>query len=558
MSRHQPRRHVYLFRHCVRSTSGTVDDVNFHGSKTPLSDYTSQPLPDWRSTESMDCTRRGLKIMEGEGQHIGRELLDEMSSNGQSRIRLRFVSDITKRDSDTTLALVRGFYDVFERGSIDVSVTYDQDLFKPLVANRMSFGLKRYIEYNQTSLCEKRYTNETYKAQIEKRLTTLARPEGDLLDIYKVLQKVTGSDAWVDGDEPAKITVSEEGTILGTINALRDLTQAMFYSSASNMSPEFLPDVTVDQLYRLLEWTYWYQALTEMDNSQATTIAAPLAASILQALREEAGGDETDDHDDVLNVSIFVGHDTDISRVASLFGLRFDLDPPYYTSPRAAGLYAPAPPGSAMHFVHDVVSQFVEMTFVYPVLIAANGHLYWDGRVTTVSMKKRNSPTDAIGRDGKHKFRRRRLSVIGSDKDDRGLRLLEDRIKSNLLKYEGALECFKRANELPSWRREGTSRSAGDSAGVIEPGIAIRSDDSADYLRIISSIGIVCAFVITVLLLKKHFWPTAAERANAVKTRHRRILSGDGSVDDATQRRRILSAGESVYDDLELVPTHSD
>ena len=140
-----------------------MDDVFHDGSKTPLSDFTSQPLPDWQATESMDCTRRGLKIMEGEGQHIGRELLEEMNSNGQSRIRLQFVSDVAKRDSDTTLALVRGFYDVFERGSIDVSVTYDQDIFKPLIAKRMSFGLKRYIEYNQTSLCEKRYSNETYK-----------------------------------------------------------------------------------------------------------------------------------------------------------------------------------------------------------------------------------------------------------------------------------------------------------------------------------------------------------------------------------------------------------
>ena len=396
-------------------------------------------------------------------------------------------------------------------------------------------------------------TKRTRK-QIEKRLATLAKPEGDLLDIFKVLQKVTGSDAWVEGDEPAKITVSEGGKILGKINALRDITQAMFYSSASNMSPEFLPDVTVDQLYRLLEWTYWYQALTEMDNSQAITVAAPLAASILEALREDEGGDEAD----VLNVFIFVGHDTDISRIASLFGLRFDLDPPYYTSPRAAGLYAPAPPGSAMHFVHDIKDQRVEMAFVYPVLIAANGHLYWDGRVTTTSMKKRNSPTDALEKDGKNKFRRRRLSVIGSDKDDNGIKLLEDRISSNLLKYEGALECFKRANELPSWPRVTPSgRSAG--VRVIEPGITTRSGDSAEYLRILYSIGIICASVVIIWLLKKKVFTTAAERANTAKSRHRRILSGDGSVDGVwVNRRRMLSGESAEYDELELKPIHSD
>lgn len=43
--------------------------------------------------------------MEGEGQHIGRELLEEMKENGQSRIQLQFVSDVAKRDSDTTCKL---------------------------------------------------------------------------------------------------------------------------------------------------------------------------------------------------------------------------------------------------------------------------------------------------------------------------------------------------------------------------------------------------------------------------------------------------------------------
>ena len=56
------RRHVYLFRHCVRSTSDDVRnvDANQPGIKGPLSDYIgpSHNIPEWHATESMDCTKR--------------------------------------------------------------------------------------------------------------------------------------------------------------------------------------------------------------------------------------------------------------------------------------------------------------------------------------------------------------------------------------------------------------------------------------------------------------------------------------------------------------------
>ena len=65
------RRHVYLFRHCVRSSSDDVRNVNADpsqpGIKVPLSDYIGDEhrLPAWDATEGMDCTKRGLKIIEG-------------------------------------------------------------------------------------------------------------------------------------------------------------------------------------------------------------------------------------------------------------------------------------------------------------------------------------------------------------------------------------------------------------------------------------------------------------------------------------------------------------
>ena len=131
---------------------------------------------------------------------------------------------------------------------------------------------------------------------------------------------------------------------------LRFITQAIFYSLASNMEPTFLPEVTTELLYRLLEWTYWYVSLTEQENSHSMTTVAPLAASILQVLKIGEHEDMKYD-DDVLTAYVYVGHDTDVARLSSAFGLRHNLAAPYYTSAQTRDLYSPAPPGSAMHLV---------------------------------------------------------------------------------------------------------------------------------------------------------------------------------------------------------------
>lgn len=57
--------------------------------------------------------------------------------------------------------------------------------------------------------------------------------------------------------------------------------------------------------------------------------------------------------------------------------------------------------------------------------------------------------------------------------------------------------------------------------------------------------GITCACILLIVLMKKKIWPSAAERANAAKRRHRRILSGgDGSAE--------------FDESIALSPTHSD
>ena len=540
------RRHVYLFRHCVRSTSDDVRNVdpNQPGIKGRLLDYIgpSRKSPEWHATESMDCTKRGLKVIEGEGQHVARQLLEEMSdetiyAKPKKRIRLRFISDITKRDSDTTLALVRGFNGVFERGSIDVSVQYDQDLYRPLSDRRLSFGLNKLMNDNFTPLCEKKYTDVMLRSELEDRLQNLPRPEGSLLKVLQVMQKITGSDAWYQKDKLDKITISDDGQVQGTINGLRVITQAIFYSRASNMEPEFLPEVTTELLYRLLEWTYWYLALTEQENSHALSTVAPLAALIIQILKNA----KTEDIDDeVLTAYIFVGHDTDIARLSSAFGLRHNLEAPYFTSARASGLYSPAPPGSAMHLVHDVQNEIVETEFIYPTLITADEKLVWDGRLNSVPMKKGRAPTEAA-KDNKKQREIRQLSHFGGhDTDESGIEILESRTKNILEAFDGALECYGRANLLTTWpkvsfRQDQNIHGDGNLMEQELFGLRIGGDGGVNHIQVLYALAVTIGIIFLSVLARKTILQTPAEKANVKKWRaatRQRIMSEDSSVGD--------------------------
>ena len=482
-------------------------DPNKSQSKGSLSDYIGKGhvLPEWHATESMDCSKRGLKIMEGEGQHLARQLLEEMHDTSmytkpKKRVRLRFISDITKRDSDTTLAIVRGLNGVFERSSIDISVQYDGEAFRPLSDRRLSFGLNKLMEDNFTPLCEKKYTDAMLRSEMEDRLENLPRPEGSLLTVLKVMQKLTGSDAWNAKDKLDKLAISDDGEVLGVINPLRVITQALFYARASNMERNFLPEVTTELLYRLLEWTYWYLALTEQENSHALSTVAPLAALIIRLLKNTKSEDIDDD---VLTAYIFVGHDTDIARLSSAFGLRHNLAAPYFTSDRASGLYSPAPPGSAMHLVHDVQDHTVEAEFIYPTLITSDDKLVWDGRLSTVPMTKWAATMQGDSNAKQNPSRPEPATFGGPKSQESGIDILEQRVKTNLNAYAGAMDCYNRANLLTSWPKEGSTRSnrpESNGGHMMEQeffGLRFGGDGGVNHLQILYAIAATMGIILT-------------------------------------------------------------
>eukprot|EP00954_Amorphochlora_amoebiformis_P015980 1255554-Amorphochlora_amoeboformis.AAC.1 len=61
-------RKVFIFRHCVRSTSRKIQAAREGFDK--LSDYTDlEELPDWGTPEKW-CTRGGFEISEGTGRDL--------------------------------------------------------------------------------------------------------------------------------------------------------------------------------------------------------------------------------------------------------------------------------------------------------------------------------------------------------------------------------------------------------------------------------------------------------------------------------------------------------
>lgn len=303
------------------------------------------------------------------------------------------------------------------------------------------------------------------------------------------------------------------------------------------MEPEFLPEVTTELLYRLLEWTYWYLALTEQENSHALSTVAPLAALIIQILKNA----KTEDIDDeVLTAYIFVGHDTDIARLSSAFGLRHNLEAPYFTSARASGLYSPAPPGSAMHLVHDVQNEIVETEFIYPTLITADEKLVWDGRLNSVPMKKGRAPTEAA-KDNKKQREIRQLSHFGGhDTDESGIEILESRTKNILEAFDGALECYGRANLLTTWpkvsfRQDQNIHGDGNLMEQELFGLRIGGDGGVNHIQVLYALAVTIGIIFLSVLARKTILQTPAEKANVKKWRaatRQRIMSEDSSVGD--------------------------
>ena len=85
------------------------------------------------------------------------------------------------------------------------------------------------------------------------------------------------------------------------------------------------------------------------------------------------------------NVTIFVGHDSDITPLAPTFGIRWKLDEPFHQYQPSSSTTTttndtmllkyellPTPPGNGMHFMYDLDNGDVEMSYLYPIFLTTD------------------------------------------------------------------------------------------------------------------------------------------------------------------------------------------
>jgi len=412
---------VFLFRHCVRSTSLKVHLYEKNDEAQNASDFTSSPMPDYGVPENW-CTDAGVEIM----QSTGKALMNLLAADNTIKsINVNFISDVVQRDVDSSFALAVGMAEAVNNETrVDglLDLMYDRALFSPLNA----------------SLCKSKYSPQHFRNDVTARLQNIAPPKPGIKKALQQLEMLGGIGVAGPLYSPAiaNLTLVEDDKndlrLQGAINVLKLYAQAMFYSRAGGVSP-FLPSASIEEVYQLLAWVHWSRSVFSMKNSKAATEGSFMAHAILKSLSYKQSNAEHD-----ATVTIFVGHDGTIDSVGTALGVKWQLRPPYYQSAD----YSPTPPNSALHFVADDAGR-VELSYLYPVFFNGTGTSWkllkhdnidhvpslFDPPIENANVTVANESTIVRG---------------GGDGRSTGLDVLRNRVLLVLSQYPGSLECYNK------------------------------------------------------------------------------------------------------------------
>jgi hypothetical protein len=497
----RPRQHhVFVFRHCVRSTGSIVNlkpfphplnittdidnvinNTNQDQYQHNASDFTASPLPLW-NTPDMWCTQEGMAIMKETGKSLWNDKIhripndlntknnDNNENNGSEkervmRIKFQFITDTSQRDVDTSFALAEGLSEaatesVEELSSFSMPIVidgldglvYDPVLFSPLENNthwQSSSRTSSTSKSGSAPLCETLFTQEQLNRDIDIRMQKFPPPEPGLVATLKILRDLGGVDP--KGPTAKLEEEAEDGYEKGYVSLVKMFAQMMFYSRVSGIVPPFLPNATSNEVYRLLDWVHWSRSVLNIDNVESVTEGAALAHAVLEALETgqynnnggkgstprsdhlDGGASPKDDYD--IRITIIVGHDGNLNTLASALGVRWQLPAPYQSRLQDAA----TPPGSALHFSHDINAESLEMSFLYPVF-----NIDWTLNETgSVPLVLEDSSSDTFSNAVKvHETN----TEIGASDDGRSVvQLLRERLFSVLRVHPGAMECYDAA-----------------------------------------------------------------------------------------------------------------
>jgi hypothetical protein len=472
--RRSQQHHVFVFRHCVRSTGSIVKLQPFphsllNGSPTNknanteqylynTSDFTASPLPNW-NTPDLWCTEGGMAIMKETGKFLWNNKINIIPTdldNDTVRIKFQFISDTSQRDVDTSFALAEGLSEAATVASAEESIVidglddlvYDPVLFSPLENNTHWQSSRSTSSSAHAPLCETMFTEEQLNHDIDLRYQKAPPPEPGLVATLQLLRDLGGVGPL---GPPAEKEENREG--YGKyVNVVKIFAQMMFYSRASGIQPPFLPNATRSEVYGLIDWIHWSRSVLNIDNVESVTEGAVLAQAVLEVLEtgQYNGGSPRSDHlagvmqedeDDYdIRITIIVGHDGNQNTLASALGIRWQLPAPYQSRLQDSA----TPPGSALHFSHDTDSGSLEMSFLYPVF-GTDWTLNQTGAVGSVPLSFVDSSSDTFFNAVKINNDVGATEIPASDDGRSGVQLLREHLFSVLGEYPGAMECYDAA-----------------------------------------------------------------------------------------------------------------
>lgn len=406
MAEHQ----VFVFRHCVRSTTVQVelgqplnltrDNSTVENDATTAIDMdTFFQLPDW-NTPKMWCTERGIQQTEA----VGKYLLEQLwKKNHKKRIHVEFIADSgSQRDIDTAWALARGM-------KTDLKVDYGTSDI--VVTGLDTMHMLPELFHPVGDICpELEYTTDERINQIQKRLDLLApvfptHPSNvvqQLSEVFSRLGVKKQNDLTWESIIPMDIKVMpypsrpNRTIVSGPIEFVKLASQIIFYSTASQIGP-YNNTALWQDLNTLLPWIYLARAMLNYKVPSISTRGALMTALMEHVLRKGCWYEPCAEGPYDLRVTVIAGHDGDLDSVASALDVSWSPNEGIFTGMKGEmdkDMIA-TPPLSHVSVSRPAGTENLEVLFRHPLYAVKQPNGSWvdvvaEGSMATVAVQ--NAP----------------------------------------------------------------------------------------------------------------------------------------------------------------------
>lgn len=445
-----PIRHVFVFRHCVRSTEAELHVLDADPSAYPSNpaSYLAVPLPTW-GTAPMWCTRVGAEILQATGQYLIDSYLPQFGTTTTSKLRVEWITDTDQRDVDTSLHLAEGMARAVQQNPDMAQIQglknlqYDPGLFHPTSPTWDS---------NQP-VCQN-VTRETRNTYVTERLGTVPKPSADIQKVLDLIQKYGGTGSVGSlSNLPSTFVNSNHSELGGQITPVDYFAESAFYAKASEI--DFFENMTKPELMELVSWHYWKRSVVSVGNNYDAMLGGFLMDRVLRSLAGIGQPTAAADVDNVDQTATFyIGHDGNLDQIATALNFRWVLPPPYPSG--KDGIWTPTPPNAGLHFMYDPDSQDqrVHFSILTPMYFNDDGSDELVLNKTGILEERpvlfenaANDPTIHVGP---------RSTSIGAGSGSSSsnaekkhvLDVLRDRLEKRLQTFPGAMECYQKGQAI--------------------------------------------------------------------------------------------------------------